>query len=64
MHVAAPAVEPAPEPEADLVLDSVMMDELAIDLSTATDAGPDPQVVATLARLERFLAAVETARHA
>ena len=27
-------------------------------------AGPDPQVVATLARLEQFLAAIQLARHA
>jgi hypothetical protein len=35
-----------------------------MEIAIAPDPGPDPELLATLARLERFLAAVETARHA
>ena len=34
------------------------------DLTDIHEAGPDPEVVATLARLEQFLAAIQHARHA
>jgi tetratricopeptide repeat protein len=34
------------------------------DLSDIHEPGPDPEVVATLARLEQFLAAIQHARHA
>ena len=55
--------EPEPEPVA-VHLAPVPQREPAIPLTIAPDPGPDPQMLATLARLERFLAAVETARHA
>jgi tetratricopeptide (TPR) repeat protein len=55
--------EPEPEPVA-VQLAPAQPREPAIAIAIAPDPGPDPQVLATLARLERFLAAVETARHA
>ena len=51
-----PAIAFEPEPEPEPVF--------AIQLEPQPEPGPDPHVLATLARLERFLAAVETARHA
>ena len=56
--------EPEPEPEQEVILDQIAMSEAPIALAIAPESGPDPQTLATLARLERFLAAVETARHA
>jgi hypothetical protein len=50
MPAAEPPVAFDPEPEPDLT-----------DLP---EAGPDPEVIATLARLEQFLAAIQLARHA
>jgi tetratricopeptide (TPR) repeat protein len=51
-----PRVEPVPEP--------VFLAEPAseLDLEPALDAGPDPEVLATLARLERFLGAIQSLR--
>jgi tetratricopeptide (TPR) repeat protein len=43
--------EPAPEPELDLSFEEPV------------HSGPDPVMLATLARLERFLVAIDTARH-
>ena len=51
-----PSPEPAPaEPEPVVA---------AIDEPFIVKGGPDPATLATLARLERFLAAIESARHA
>jgi tetratricopeptide (TPR) repeat protein len=50
----------APEP----VLDSDLELEIEPHVDHIEAAGPDPQVVATLARLEQFLAAIQLARHA
>jgi tetratricopeptide (TPR) repeat protein len=49
----AEPVEPEPEPVV-----------AAIDEPFIVKGGPDPATLATLARLERFLAAIESARHA
>jgi hypothetical protein len=50
----------APEP----VLDSDLELEIEPHVDHIEAAGPDPQVVATVARLEQFLAAIQLARHA
>ena len=56
----APAVgvalsEPEPEPEPEPELEPVF--------AQAAETGPDPAMLATLARLERFLVAIDAARH-
>ena len=67
-----PAIAP-PDPEPAFAIqmesDSELEQELMLHAEPAAaievaSSGPDPQMLATLARLERFLAAVETARHA
>lgn len=58
---AEPEPEAAPEPEEEVILNFAAVPETAIDIAIAPAPGPDPQM---LARLERFLAAVEMARHA
>lgn len=74
--MAAPEPEPAfaipwesvPEPEPEPAQQAERAVEVDLDLepeiTLQASPGPDPQMVATLVRLERFLAAVETARHA
>jgi tetratricopeptide (TPR) repeat protein len=56
--------EPKPEPRLAVTLHQAAIPEPAMEIAIAPDPGPDPELLATLARLERFLAAVETARHA
>jgi tetratricopeptide (TPR) repeat protein len=60
--------EPEPEPEPEPAMHAEHVVEIDLDLepemARQPSPGPDPQMLATLARLERFLAAVETARHA
>jgi tetratricopeptide (TPR) repeat protein len=57
---------PAQAPEA--ALEAAHESDLELEIEPHVDhieaAGPDPQVVATLARLEQFLAAIQLARHA
>jgi tetratricopeptide (TPR) repeat protein len=56
---------PAQAPEA--ALEAAHESDLEFEIEPHVDieaAGPDPQVVATLARLEQFLAAIQLARHA
>ena len=61
-------VESVSEPEPDLPLQGVPATAMEVvlepEILLQASPEPDPQMLATLARLERFLAAVETARHA
>ena len=61
-------LEPEPEPEPVLAIEPEPELEPVFAIQSEPEReperGPDPQMLATLARLERFLAAVETARHA
>ena len=70
---AAPHVEPEPdveleleaEPEPDIEPEAVLhlaVVHLATDAVLSEDEGPDPAVLATLARLERFLGAIQSLR--
>ena len=72
----APSAEPVVEASAIALSDGSVKLDLAIDVDPAsasepepdlvlqmpTESGPRPEVVATLARLERFLGAIESLR--
>jgi tetratricopeptide (TPR) repeat protein len=63
----APLPDPEPEPEIrhpeiDIAFDPAP--EPGFVPEPVFDAGPDPAMLATIARLERFLAAIDAARHA
>jgi tetratricopeptide (TPR) repeat protein len=57
-----PFVAPATEPEAETEFEPEMELEPVFADSIAA-SGPDPAMIATLARLERFLVAIDAARH-
>jgi hypothetical protein len=62
----APAVAVAlrdPEPYTELETGSETEPDLDPIFASPVDAGPDPAILATLARLERFLVAIDAARH-
>lgn len=52
-----------PEPDSELETDGETDPELDPMFALPADAGPDPAILATLARLERFLVAIDAARH-
>ena len=59
-HAISFDLAPAPRAEPLVAFDP----EPEPDLTDLPETGPDPEVVATLARLEQFLAAIQLARHA
>jgi tetratricopeptide (TPR) repeat protein len=64
--VAAPlrVVERAPQPEPVMVAEPPEVEPHEVEPHDAESHEPDPAMVATLSRLERFLAGIQTARHA